>query len=62
MHYHFVNFLFTINGIEGVVPMAYLNRMSASSDHHHVEESCPSSSLTFPQSTWRFPEIVSVGI
>ena len=46
MHYLFDNFLFTIDGIEGVAPTAYQNRLPASSDDHHVEESRLSSSLT----------------
>jgi hypothetical protein len=46
VHYHFDNFLFTIDGIEGVAPTAYQNRLPARSDDHHIEESRLSSSLT----------------
>ena len=48
MQYVFDDFLFTIDGFEGVAPTAYQNRLPASSlaDDHHIEESHLSSSLT----------------
>ena len=40
-------FFFVILFLEGVAPTAYQNRMRASTDDHHVEESRPSNSSTF---------------